>query len=462
MPTTDRPSATKIIYSPAPPRLPFDVQLIVAENCPDVATIMALVSSHRTLRERGARLALQIPTARVKLHTETCFRSFFHFVAPFGRIENPAPRLTHLHTLDVSLGTVGAASIEALTTMLAHVPELSSLTIREPEETLAGDPALYAALQGLTTLKALHAFAAGPATQKLFVEVASPLEDVTLTHNPSPYAVFADGLLDIGKFLRPHQDTLTRVCASRATPFARGDTKTAVFENVCDLVIHGFAWDTAPNFLDVFPNIVSLDVGTAVTARWPWSPMLTRVRNANKFIAGGTDDGESDDTSSDSDDDSDDDDSEWDSSDSGEETEVRYNLNIDIGQPARWQEFGTHRQAGEDDGGDVRDEDDNGVHPLAWESLERVRGGLLDLYVFGNSCVVDVLTIDGPVQDAWACIPAVVGDHRPSTLRLSVSSSLKTDTWNWKKLVSVRELILEIVVEDLFDEQGLLVSAIPL
>ena len=47
---------------------------------------------------------------------------------------------------------------------------------------------------------------------------------------------------------------------------------------------------------------------------------------------------------------------------------------------------------------------------------------------------------------------------------MSVSSSLKVDEWerDWDKLCSVRELHLKFVVANLFDEDELAVSVIPL
>ncbi|KAM5541815.1 hypothetical protein V8D89_004544 [Ganoderma adspersum] len=461
--------ATRIIdHRASRPRLPFDVQLVVAENCPDVPTLLALVSSHRTLREHGARLALQLPTARVRLHTEPALHSFFHFVAPLTRIEGLPARLTHLHTLDISLGIVRAASVEALTTMLGHVPELSSLTLREPEAVLTNSAALYAALQRLATLKSLRAFAAGPATRKLVQEVASSLENVALIHGPT--AILADGFLELDTVLGPHRDSLTRVHASRATPFARGDpgAETVVFENVRELVIDEFAWDTAPHFLDAFPNVVSLDLGMAVTAHWKLSPVLVRLREANRFFNGGTEDSDSDDSDtegSDGEEEEEEGDDAWNSGDSDSETEERDEVDALLemdgrGRMGEHNGVGTHPQAeaGGNDQGDADDEES-----LAWESLEHVRGGLLDLYVFGNSCEVDVLTIDGLVHDswAWACVPAVVHDHWPRTLRLEVSSSLDAEAWEigWKDLGSVRALELKIVVEDLFDEEQLMDNA---
>ena len=454
------------------PRLPFDVQLMVAENCPDVPTLLALVSSHRTLRQHGARLALQLPTARVRLRTELTLHSFIRFVAaPLARMEGLPSRLTHLHTLDVSLVMFGSASVTALTAMLGHVPELSSLTLREPEAVLATSTALYAALQRLTTLKALHAFGMGPDTRKLFREVASSLENVTLTEGQ---IVRLDDVrrLELDTVLGPHRDTLRRVRASRATPFAGvgPGAETAVFENVRELVIDDFVWDTAPNFLDAFPNVVSLDMGTAITANFKLSPVMVRVREENRAINGGDEYDDSDDSDTEGSGGEEEEDDALNGGDSDSEMEERDEvdalLEMDEGGQMGEQnvpEIGTHPQA--DAGGNDYEGDADDKESLVWESLKHVRGGLLDLYVFGNSCEADVLTIDGLVHDswAWACVPEVVHDHLPFTLRLHVSSALYAEAWEIgsRNLSSVRGLELKIVAEDLFDEEQLMVSTLP-
>ena len=59
-----------------------------------------------------------------------------------------------------------------------------------------------------------------------------------------------------------------------------------------------------------------------------------------------------------------------------------------------------------------------------WTKLELVRGGLVDLFMFGNTCRVGVLELVGePVADPdlQGIIPHVVLDHEPRVLRFSLS-----------------------------------------
>ncbi|KAM5541813.1 hypothetical protein V8D89_004542 [Ganoderma adspersum] len=59
-----------------------------------------------------------------------------------------------------------------------------------------------------------------------------------------------------------------------------------------------------------------------------------------------------------------------------------------------------------------------------WTELELVRGGLVDLFMFGNTCRAGVLElVGGPVVDPglqWL-IPHVVLDHEPRVLRFSIA-----------------------------------------
>nr|VWP01245.1 Serine/threonine-protein phosphatase 2B catalytic subunit A1 (EC (Calcineurin A1) [Ganoderma boninense] len=97
-----------------------------------------------------------------------------------------------------------------------------------------------------------------------------------------------------------------------------------------------------------------------------------------------------------------------------------------------------------------------------WPSLKRVRGGLLDLYIFGNSCSVATLLIEGTIKSDWACVPVVVKSHHPAILRLSVTPSLPVDLWekDWRMMCSVNYLVLQFVVDDQVDLESLTDTAI--
>ncbi|KAI1789451.1 hypothetical protein LXA43DRAFT_1154271, partial [Ganoderma leucocontextum] len=73
---------------------------------------------------------------------------------------------------------------------------------------------------------------------------------------------------------------------------------------------------------------------------------------------------------------------------------------------------------------DVQLDAHNGRRPPVWPGLELVRGGLVDLLMFGNSCRAIALELIGqPIATPalQRLIPVVVADHAPRILRLSLS-----------------------------------------
>ncbi|KAM5541814.1 hypothetical protein V8D89_004543 [Ganoderma adspersum] len=382
------------------PRIPLDIQLAIVDMCPDVRTRLRLVSTHKAVRYRGARLALQLSSARVQLRSQSSARSFFAFCAAQGLPREPSSPIALLHTLDIDVATVNPADTGNMVTLLANVPRLTSLTLRHPEAALWSVSSLYPTLQRLRTLKTFHVHEAGPMAVKLVSEIASALEDITIDphHDPS---TDEDGVRihGLNTHLARHKDTLRRI-------FVRGVNiledeydivgDLVIFEKVRELVIPDCVIRDALYCMKAFPNAVSLDVGTTLTTR---AKRLTR-----KMI-------------------------EW----------RAKNRAI------------------------LLDDDAIRAGQLSWPvSLEHVRGGLLDLYVFGNAYWIEFLEIDGLIKDDSACVLPMVQSHCPEILRLSVSSSLRVDVWEKYRgtLDSVTCLVLQLVVEDLVDLKQLTSTAI--
>ncbi|KAI1789452.1 hypothetical protein LXA43DRAFT_1183245 [Ganoderma leucocontextum] len=379
------------------PRVPLEIQLSIVEMCPDVRTRLTLVSTHKELRKHGARLALRLPSARVRLFTESTARSFFAFCAARGLPRQPSSPLALLHTLDITLATVNPADIGNLITLLANVPKLTSLTLRDPEKVLLHQCSLYVALQRLRTLTTFRVHKAGPIAYKLVSEITSALEDVAISPRCEPVCEDDDsyGELNLNKVLPRHKDTLRRVCVRCANVLEDEDEfegDLVVFEKVRQLMIPESVASGAADYIRAFPNVVSLDVGNILTTEEKrLSAKLEDIREENLSI-----------------------------------------LLDELGQE------------------------------LGWCSLERVRGGLLDLYVFGNICRTVVLEIDGLIKDDWACIPEVVSYHCARVVRLSVSPSLQVDVWekNRHRMRTVQCLALQFVVEDQVDLKQLTDTAI--
>ena len=388
-----------LVPAPQPgPHIPLDIQLVIVDMCPDVRTRLRLVSTHKAVRYRGARLALQLPSARVQLRSQSTTRSFFAFCAARGLPREPSSPIALLHTLDIDVATVNPADTGNLVTLLANVPRLTSLTLRHPEEALRSVSLLYPTLRRLRTLKTFHVHEAGPMAVKLVSEIASALEDITIDRHHG-LSTGEDGarIHGLNALLEPHKDTLRRifVCGMNIVEdkYAVG-RDLVIFKKVRELVIPDCVLRDALYCMKTFPNAVSLDVGTALTTRAKrLSQKMTQWRANNRRIL----------------------------------------LNDDA----------------------IR------AGLLSWPaSLEHIRGGLLDLYVFGNPYWVEVLEIDGLIEDDYECVPTIVQSHCPEILRLSVSSSLRVDGWekHRKTLDSVACLILQLVVEDLVDLKQLTVS----
>ncbi len=339
---------------------------------------------------------MRLPSARVRLHTESAARSFFAFCSAQGLPREPSSPLALLHTLDVTLATVNLADIGNLITLLANVPVLTSLTLHDPEKALRRQESLYAALQRLRTLQTFRVHEAGAMTFKLVSEIASALEDVAIDpYRKLPIDDDTDEL-NLSMVLARHKDTLTRVCVWRADVMGNGhrlEGDLVVFEKVRELVIHECVTTGAADCIRVFPNAVSLDVGNNLSTHMKWSAALNHMRLGN-FAA------------------------------------LLYDGSF---------------------GG-----------PDFWPTLERVRGGLLDLYIFGILTCVEALEIDGVVKDDWKRVPSVVQVYKPDILHLAVSSSLQVDVWekHRSQFDCVGCLVLRFVVEDLVDLKKLTVSVI--
>lgn len=66
----------------------------------------------------------------------------------------------------------------------------------------------------------------------------------------------------------------------------------------------------------------------------------------------------------------------------------------------------------------------NGVTD-SWRDLQLVRGGLLNLALFGNTCTTRILEIVGAIEADQGLIAEVVDDHSPTVLRLCIQAPFK-------------------------------------
>ncbi|PIL27856.1 hypothetical protein GSI_11010 [Ganoderma sinense ZZ0214-1] len=373
------------------PRVPLDIQLAIVEACPDVRTSLMLISTHKTLRKWGARLALQSPSTQVRLYSSAAARSFFVFCAAQGLPSEPSSPLAVLHTLEITLATVNPVGMGYLIILLGNVPRLTSLTLYDPEEALCRHPSLYGALRRLRTLKVFRVYEAKAMAFKLVSEIASALEAVSI--EPNSQTVF-DTFLNLGVLLGRHKDTLTRFktlamnLRSRTQAIHAESVQLVVFEKVQELVLPLCFFPGASHYIKAFPNATSLDLGTHLTKHF-----RKRIEAMDHFRS--------------------------------------WTLSAVMGMH-----------------GDPLD-----PQPDCWPSLETVRGGLFDIYTFGNSCSVAALLIDGLIESEWMCVPSVVERHYPVILRLSVTPSLCVELWEkeWRKMCSVKHLVLQFVVDDQVD-----------
>ena len=112
------------------PRIPLDIQLAIVDMCPDPRTRLRLISTHKALRYRGARLALQLPPPEpVRLHCYCTVHSFMVFCAAQGPPQEPSSPLSLLRTLDIDLAAVNPAHVRNMTIVLVNVPRLTSLVL---------------------------------------------------------------------------------------------------------------------------------------------------------------------------------------------------------------------------------------------------------------------------------------------------------------------------------------------
>ena len=346
---------------PTPQRLPNDVLLEIAVVS-DQATKLALSSACYSLRDIVARYALKAHPVRLSSLAE--IDSFARFVR-YTSTSASKPRISFLHSLEISLPTTKLRRVaRGLQRILARAKNLKHLTLIRLEPALVADEQHARVLRALTrpqSLRSLTIRRAGLWTVELLKAITSPLERLSITECCTSISITSalDGFLDMRDL------TIERcVVPSRESDDDDDDNdndsdpEIAEFPLVDRLVVPESVADSDADFMEAFPNLRFLDVGTVVTKCEGWSPEHRFIRSTN------------------------------------------INSKLEL-----------LKNPGLDEDGNMR---------TYWKTLESVRGGILDLALFGNVSTVRELEIVGQISQGFKLIPAVVGDHSPQILRLSV------------------------------------------
>ena len=248
--------------------------MLILEQCQDLPTRMAFTATHRLLRTYGAPLALRLQESAIVLGSSVAITSFLAFLTcSLGDQVQRARQLQAVRALDITLSPCDPATAVQLAAAIHHMRNIEALTLRNPEEALA-TPGVMGLLTQVTTLKALHAFGAGPRTHTLFRDIRSRLEDATVV--PRADAVREEDSVNLPVVLGRHRDTLTCVSATRALILADEDV---VFSGVHQLSVCAPVHDAEDDFVRAFPNITALELGTSWTS---WSARLRGIRRINK------------------------------------------------------------------------------------------------------------------------------------------------------------------------------------